>query len=441
MTSTFDGRVARADTSARSPHARRAALASFVGSTLEYYDFFIYASFSALAFNTLFFPDLGSFWGTIVSMATIGIGYVVRPLAALVFGHFGDTLGRKRMLVVTLVMMGVATSLIGCLPTYGAIGVAAPILLVLLRAVQGASAAGESAGAASLALEHAPAGRRALAASWVNTGAAAGMLLASLVVLVFSGLPEDAFLDWGWRIPFLLSMFVALAGLVIRRMLPESEVFEEAVSTDGPTEMPAKVIFRDHWPSVLRVVGCGLFAVVSTIFSAFALSWGTHEAGVSRTVMVGATVLTAALALVAQPAAGILADRIGRKPVFITGNLVCAVSISGFFWAISQRSTVLILITACIVMVVGYSLVNAIGPALYAEMFETRIRYSGMAISGQLALVATGFAPTIAATLVRPGPDGWIPVAAFTAGCCLVSALTTLTVRETYRTSTTDLGK
>ena len=441
MTSTFDGRALRADTSARSSHARRAALASFVGSTLEYYDFFIYASFSALAFNTLFFPDLGSFWGTIVSMATIGIGYVVRPLAALVFGHFGDTLGRKRMLVVTLVMMGVATSLIGCLPTYGAIGVAAPILLVLLRAVQGASAAGESAGAASLALEHAPAGRRALAASWVNTGAAAGMLLASLVVLVFSALPEDAFLGWGWRIPFLLSMFVALAGLVIRRMLPESDVFEEAVVADGPKEMPAKVIFRDHWPSVLRVVGCGLFAVVSTIFSAFALSWGTHEAGVSRTVMVGATVLTAALALVAQPAAGILADRIGRKPVFITGNLVCAVSISGFFWAISQRSTALILITACIVMVVGYSLVNAIGPALYAEMFETRIRYSGMAISGQLALVATGFAPTIAATLVRPGPDGWIPVAAFTAGCCLVSALTTLTVRETYRTSTTDLGK
>ena len=441
MTSTFDGRALRADTSARSSHARRAALASFVGSTLEYYDFFIYASFSALAFNTLFFPDLGSFWGTIVSMATIGIGYVVRPLAALVFGHFGDTLGRKRMLVVTLVMMGVATSLIGCLPTYGAIGVAAPILLVLLRAVQGASAAGESAGAASLALEHAPAGRRALAASWVNTGAAAGMLLASLVVLVFSALPEDTFLDCGWRIPFLLSMFVALAGLVIRRMLPESDVFEEAVVADGPKEMPAKVIFRDHWPSVLRVVGCGLFAVVSTIFSAFALSWGTHEAGVSRTVMVGATVLTAALALVAQPAAGILADRIGRKPVFITGNLVCAVSVSGFFWAISQRSTALILITACIVMVVGYSLVNAIGPALYAEMFETRIRYSGMAISGQLALVATGFAPTIAATLVRPGPNGWIPVAAFTAGCCLVSALTTLTVRETYRTSTTDLGK
>lgn len=441
MTSTFDGRALRADTSARSSHARRAALASFVGSTLEYYDFFIYASFSALAFNTLFFPDLGSFWGTIVSMATIGIGYVVRPLAALVFGHFGDTLGRKRMLVVTLVMMGVATSLIGCLPTYGAIGVAAPILLVLLRAVQGASAAGESAGAASLALEHAPAGRRALAASWVNTGAAAGMLLASLVVLVFSALPEDAFLDWGWRIPFLLSMFVALAGLVIRRMLPESDVFEEAVVADGPKEMPAKVIFRDHWPSVLRVVGCGLFAVVSTIFSAFALSWGTHEAGVSRTVMVGATVLTAALALVAQPAAGILADRIGRKPVFITGNLVCAVSVSGFFWAISQRSTALILITACIVMVVGYSLVNAIGPALYAEMFETRIRYSGMAISGQLALVATGFAPTIAATLVRPGSNGWIPVAVFTAGCCLVSALTTLTVRETYRTSTTDLGK
>ncbi|OUS95657.1 MFS transporter [Rhodococcus sp. NCIMB 12038] len=441
MTSTFDGRAVRADASARSPHARRAALASFVGSTLEYYDFFIYASFSALAFNTLFFPDLGSFWGTIVSMGTIGIGYVVRPLAALVFGHFGDTLGRKRMLVVTLVMMGVATSLIGCLPTYGAIGVAAPILLVLLRAVQGASAAGESAGAASLALEHAPAGRRALAASWVNTGAAAGMLLASLVVLVFSGLPEDAFLDWGWRIPFLLSMFVALAGLVIRRMLPESDVFEEAVSTGGPKEMPAKVIFRDHWPSVLRVVGCGLFAVVSTIFSAFALSWGTHEAGVSRTVMVGATVLTAALALVAQPAAGILADRIGRKPIFITGNLVCAASISGFFWAISQRSTALIQITACVVMVVGYSLVNAIGPALYAEMFETRIRYSGMAISGQLALVATGFAPTIAAALVRSGPNGWIPVAAFTAGCCLVSALTTLTVRETYRTSTSDLGK
>ncbi|MFF3381324.1 MFS transporter, partial [Streptomyces sp. NPDC002680] len=214
--------------SGRSPHARRAAAASFVGSALEYYDFFIYGSASALVFNQVFFPQVSPGLGTILSMATIGIGYVVRPVAGMVIGHFGDRVGRGRMLVLTLLMMGVATFLIGCLPTPATIGAAAPVLLVLLRVVQGISAAGESVGAVTMAMEHAPSNRRAFYGSWVNTGAVAGILLASLAFLAVSSLPQSELLAWGWRIPFLASALVVGVGLWIRLRLPEPEVFEAA---------------------------------------------------------------------------------------------------------------------------------------------------------------------------------------------------------------------
>ena len=421
-------------------NARRAATASFIGSTLEYYDFFIYGSASALIFNKIFFPGIDPALGTLLSMATIGIGYVVRPLAAGVIGHFGDRIGRRQMLVLTLVLMGVATFLIGCLPPAAAIGAAAPVLLVLLRAVQGASAAGESVGAVTMTLEHAPSNKRAFYSSWVNTGAVAGIMLASLAFLAVSLLPQDDLLSWGWRLPFLASVLVVAVGLYIRLRLPESEVFEAAKEGDGG-ELPLKVVLRDHWRTIIKVIFFGLWSVVSSVFAAFGLAYATGKFGVPSAAMLAVTIVTAALGIIAQPYAGVLADRIGRKPVFIAGNLICAVAAFAYFWAISVASVPLIFATGILFMTVGYGMVNPLGPAMTAEMFPTRIRYSGAATASQLGLIVTGFAPAIAAAIVRPGPDGWVPVAAFTAACCLASAVVTaIWVKETYKVPTEELG-
>ncbi|MGZ4660736.1 MAG: MFS transporter [Arthrobacter sp.] len=430
-----------ASTEQGTQNARRAAVASFIGSTLEYYDFFIYGSASALIFNKIFFPGIDPALGMVLSMATIGIGYVVRPLAAGVIGHFGDRIGRRQMLVLTLVLMGVATFLIGCLPPVSAIGAAAPVLLVLLRALQGASAAGESVGAVTMTMEHAPTHKRAFYASWVNTGAVAGIMLASLAFLAVSLLPQDDLLAWGWRLPFLASILVVAVGLYIRLRLPESEVFEAAKEEDHKHELPIKVVLRDHWATILKVILFGLWSVVSSVFAAFGLAYA-GKLGVPAAVMLTVTIVTAALGIIVQPYAGILADRIGRKPVFITGNIVCAASVFAFFWSISAGSIPLIFATAILFMTVGYGMVNPLGPSMTAEMFETRIRYTGAATASQLGLVVTGFAPAIAAAIVQPGPDGWLPVAVFTAACCLVSAVVTAVwVKETYRTRTEDLGK
>jgi len=426
---------------AGSANARRAAMASFIGSTLEYYDFFIYGSASALIFNKIFFPGIDPSLGMVLSMATIGIGYVVRPVAAGVIGHFGDRVGRRQMLVLTLVLMGIATFLIGCLPPASAIGAAAPVLLVFLRAVQGASAAGESVGAVTMTMEHAPSNKRAFYASWVNTGAVAGIMLASLAFLAVSLLPEQELLAWGWRLPFLASLLVVGIGLYIRLRLPESEVFEAAKETGSQQELPIKVVLRDHWATILKVILFGLWSVVSSVFAAFGLAYA-GKLGVPAAVMLTVTIVTAALGIVVQPYAGILADRIGRKPVSITGNIICALAAFAFFWSISIASVPLIFATAILFMTVGYGMVNPLGPSMIAEMFETRIRYTGAATASQLGLVVTGFAPAIAAGIVQPGPVGWLPVAMFTAACCLISALVTAVwVKETYRTRTEDLGR
>jgi MFS family permease len=274
----------------------------------------------------------------------------------------------------------------------------------------------------------------------VNTGAVAGILLASLAFLAVSSLPQDDLLSWGWRLPFLASVLVVAVGLWIRLRLPESEVFEAAKDAETKQELPIKVVLRDHWSTVLKVVLLGLFSVVSTIFAAFALAYGKNV-GLPSSVILGATIATAALGVAAQPFAGILADRIGRKPVFITGNLICAGAVFAVFGAIGAKNVPLIFAAAILFMVVGYGMVNPLAPPMIAELFPTNIRYSGAATASQLGLVATGFAPTVAAAIVRPGPTGWIPVAVMTAICCLASAAVTLFgVRENYRVPTEELG-
>ncbi|MGI5220643.1 MFS transporter [Nocardia sp. CA-290969] len=440
--STLDVPGSGAQRPAATAKVKRAAVASFLGSMLEYYDFYIYASAAALVFGKVFFADSDPATATLLSLATFGVAYIARPVGAVLLGHFGDRVGRKRVMLLTLVLMGTSTFLIGCLPTYDAIGVAAPILLVLLRVVQGISAAGEQSGAGSLTLEHAPMGRRAFFTSWTLTGTQAGFIIATVVFLAVATLPESALLSWGWRVPFWFSLLVVVVAYVARRKLEEPEVFQEEQQGQKIAKFPVVELFRNQAADVLRVVCCAFIAVVSTVFAVFGLAFATSdEVGISKTTMLLVAVSANALALLMQPALAILADRVGRKPVFITGVLGCAVMVFVYFHAVMSGNVALIFLAALVFIGVAYSAPNAIWPAFYAEMFSTKVRFSGIAIGTQLGFAAAGFAPTIAWTLVGDSRTNWLPVAVLVAVCCVVCAVAAFTARETYRVPLTELGK
>ncbi|MGH3993813.1 MAG: MFS transporter, partial [Pseudonocardiaceae bacterium] len=269
----------------------KAALAAWIGSALEYYDFFIYGTAAALVFNKIFFPGSEPAAGTLLALATFGVGYLARPVGAFLLGHIGDRFGRKRVLVATILLMGLSTFLIGCLPGYGQIGVAAPVLLVALRLLQGLSAAGEQAGANSMSLEHAPAHRRAYYTSFTLSGTQCGQILATAVFLPVAALPQDALLSWGWRLPFWLSALVVVVGLVIRRNLEETPVFEREKDRAEVDRLPLVTLFREHSGDVARVIAAATIATVSTIFTVYALSYAVNTVGLSRTAMLWVGVL------------------------------------------------------------------------------------------------------------------------------------------------------
>ncbi|MGZ4506100.1 MAG: MFS transporter [Blastococcus sp.] len=435
MTAAFAG---SSDIPVKTP--RKAALASFVGSMVEYYDFFLYGTAAALVFPKVFFAGSDPAIATLTSLATFGVGYVARPIGAVVLGHFGDRIGRRKVLVATLLMMGASTFLIGALPSYARIGVAAPALLVLLRLVQGFSAGGEQAGANSLTLEHAPEGRRAFFTSFTLGGTQAGNILATLVFIPVSLLPEHALLTWGWRIPFFLSAIVVLVGWWVRRSMPETPEFERVAQHEQVAKLPVAALFRDHTPAVLRVIFCALISVVSTIFGIYSLSYATGTIGLAKTPMLLMVVLGNVVALGAIPMWGRISDGVGRKPIFVLGTFGSAALIFPFLWAIQRGSYPLIFLFGLLLSGIVYSAANAVWPSLYGEMFDTKVRYSGMAIGTQIGFALGGFSPAIAAAIGHDGPGGWIPVAVFTAAAATVSGLCALTTRETFRVPLAELG-
>jgi MFS family permease len=420
---------------------RKAALASWIGSAVEYYDFFIYGTAAALVFGKIFFPSFDPIVGTIAAFATFGVGYVTRPLGAVLLGHVGDKFGRKKVLIFTLLLMGLSTFLVGLLPTYGQVGIAAPILLVCLRMLQGLSAAGEQAGANSMTLEHAPAHRRAFFTSFTLSGTQGGLILATLVYLPIAQLPEAQLLAWGWRIPFFLSAIVVAVGFWVRRTLPETPAFEQEEKAHEVAKLPVAVLFRDHAGDVFRVILAALVSVVSTIFSVFTLSYAVNNMHISRSTMLTVLVLANVVALAAIPAWAILSDRIGRRPVFIFGALGSAVLIWPYIWAISQSNIALIFALGLLLSGVVYSAANGIWPSLYGEMFDTRVRLSGMAIGTQIGFALGGFAPSISAAILGNGPNGWMAVAAFVTATSVIAAISVATARETYRTPMNELGR
>jgi MFS family permease len=420
---------------------KKAAIASWIGSALEYYDFFIYGTAAALVFGKIFFPSDNPATGILLALATFGVGYVARPVGAFVLGHVGDKFGRKKVLIFTLIFMGASTFLVGCLPPYGEIGVLAPILLVILRLAQGFSASGEQAGANSLTLEHAPPRRRAYYTSFTLSGTQAGLILATAVFLPISRLPEDQLLSWGWRIPFWLSVVVVAVGYIIRRTLDETPAFKEEQQGQNVPKAPLTVLFQYYTPELLRVVLAALVSIVSTIFGVYALSYAVNTVKIDRTTMLWVAILTNIVALVAIPLWAMLADRVGRRPVFIFGALASGVLMFAYLWAISQANIPLVFAVAILMSGVVYSASNGVWPCLYGEMFDTRVRLSGMAIGTQIGFALAGFAPAIASAVQGTGPNSWVSVALLTFVVCVIASIAAWTARETHTVPMHDLGK
>ncbi|MEV7072132.1 MFS transporter [Streptomyces sp. NPDC093990] len=420
---------------------KKAATAAWIGSALEYYDFFIYGSAAALIFPKVFFDESDPATATLLSLATFGVAYAARPVGALFLGHVGDRVGRKKIMVFTLVLMGLSTFLIGCLPTRHQVGTLAPVLLVLCRVLQGVSAAGEQASANSMSLEHAPAHRRGFFTSFTLSGTQGGQLLATLVFLPVAALPEEHLLSWGWRVPFWLSVAVAVVGFVIRRTLDETPAFEQQAASGEVVKLPLAVLLREHWADVLRVIGGALIASVSTIFTVWALAYATSDAvGMSRSSMLWVGALANLVALAAIPLWATLSDRIGRRPVFLVGAVGSAVTMFLYLWAISTGDYPLTLLLGIVAFGVVYSAANGVWPSFYGEMFSTRVRLSGMAVGTQIGFAVAGFAVTFAAQIAGPDGTDWSSVALFTAALCVPPVIAALTARETHRVATEDLG-
>ncbi|TSI19640.1 MFS transporter [Brevibacterium aurantiacum] len=408
----------------------RAALSSWTGSALEYYDFAVYGTAAALVLNVLFFPDTTApGMAILLAMGTVGVAYVVRPLGALVMGPLGDRFGRKFVLMLTLFLMGFSTFVVGCLPTFDQIGYLAPALLVLCRVVQGLSAAGEQASAISVSLEHSEETKRAWTTSWTLHGTQAGTLLATAVFIPFTAfLPEEALFSWGWRVPFWLSAFVVLTAWLIRRGLDEPPAFKEA-RNEHP---PLMAVFRWHKVAILRVAACAMVNTVNMVFTVWSLSFATSIVGLERSTMLLVSVIANGVALLAIPAAAILSDRIGRKPVFIIGALGAGLMMFPYLAAVSSGNWTLIFICGAIMSGCAYSMANSIWPSFYAEMFPTTVRVTGLALGTQIGFaVSGGLAPVLASAVAGASGENWVSVAGFTAGVCVFTALAAMTAKET----------
>ncbi|MEU6811505.1 MFS transporter [Streptomyces sp. NPDC046831] len=422
---------------------KRIVAASLIGTTIEWYDFFLYGSAAALVFNKLFFPESDPLVGTLLSFLTYAVGFAARPLGALVFGHYGDRLGRKKLLVLSLLLMGGATFAIGLLPTHATVGTAAPVLLTTLRLVQGFALGGEWGGAVLLVSEHGDARRRGFWASWPQTGAPAGQLLATGVLsLLTAVLSDDAFGSWGWRIPFLLSGVLVIVGLWIRLSVDESPVFQQALAqaearraaqaADGAAEkMPLVAVLRHHWRDVLVAMGARMAENISYyVITAFILVYATTSAGVSKQTALNAVLIASAVHFAVIPAWGALSDRIGRRPVYLLG--AAGVGLWAFpFFSLIDTGTFGNLLLAVTVGLVLHGAMYAPQAAFFSEMFATRVRYSGASIGAQFSSVAAGAPAPLIATALLSEYHSPTPIALYVIAASLLTLVAVGVAKET----------
>ncbi len=414
---------------------RRVLMASAVGSALEWYDFFIYGTAAALVFSELFFPKFDPTTGLLLSFASFGVGFFARPFGGIVFGPLGDRIGRKPVLVITLMLVGVGTFLIGVLPTYESVGIWAPIMLVVLRLVQGFGAGAEYGGAVILAVEHAPPGRRGLFGSFAAIGVNIGLLLATGVFAIVTQLPQEDFLSWGWRIPFLLSMILIIVGFYIRSKVSETPVFSEIAAKSKAARSPVKEAFRRHPREFLVVFGARLAENgLGYLYPVFTLSYMTKQLGLEKSMVLNGIMLAYAISLFTVPMFSALSDRIGRRPVYGGAAVFSALFAYPFFLMVGTGSQSMVWLALILAISIGTS--GMFGPqaAYFAEMFGARLRYSGFATARELgSLLAGGPAPFVATLLL-----GWALgepwyVAAYMVGLAIVSAVAIYFGPETYR--------
>lgn len=425
---------------------KRIVAASLIGTTIEWYDFFLYGSAAALVFNKLFFPDSDPLVGTLLSFLTYAVGFAARPLGALVFGHYGDRLGRKKLLVLSLLLMGGATFAIGLLPTHASIGAAAPVLLTVLRLVQGFALGGEWGGAVLLVSEHGDAERRGFWASWPQTGAPAGQLLATGVLSLLTAVLSDAaFGSWGWRIPFLLSGVLVIVGLWIRLSVDESPVFQQAreraeARKEEDERLPLVAVLRHHWRDVLVAMGARMAENISYyVITAFILVYATVSAGVSKQTALNAVLIGSAVHFAVIPAWGALSDRIGRRPVYLLGAVGIGLWMFPFF-SLVDTGRFGSLVLAVTVGLVLHGAMYAPQAAFFSEMFATRMRYSGASIGAQFASVAAGAPAPLIATALLADYGSSTPIALYVIAAVLVTVVAVGVAQETRHRDLADVA-
>jgi MFS transporter, MHS family, shikimate and dehydroshikimate transport protein len=434
--------MATAESAALDGHARRPAdkrvlAASSVGTILEWYDFFLYGTAAALVFDKLFFSsNLSDTAATLASFATFGAGFFARPFGAMLFGHFGDRVGRRNMLIISLTMMGLASAAIGLVPTYASIGLLAPILLVALRLIQGFGVGGEWGGAVLMVTEHAPDGKRGRYGAWVQVGVPAGLLLATLTFLLMGAVTtEDQFLSWGWRIPFLMSVVLVALGLFIRLRIMESPDFETAKAKGKTEETPAPIVqtVRDHPRQMATAFGARVGEnALFYLFTVFVLEYGEDELGFERNEILIAVIVAAAIGLFTNLFFGALSDRVGRKPVYLFGAVVSLVFSFFYIPMLDTESMVLIVLATVIGLNIGHDAMYGVQAAFFAESFSVTSRYTGAGIGYHLAAVfGGGIAPLVATALLATGSNGKLLVGVYMAAMCLITVVAVLLARET----------
>ncbi|MEJ1115434.1 MFS transporter [Paenarthrobacter sp. CCNWLY172] len=412
---------------------RRVAFATIVGTTIEWYDFFIYATAAGLVFAQVFFAPAGESIGLLLAFASVGISFLFRPLGAFLAGHFGDRIGRRPMLVLTLILMGAATTLIGILPTYETAGILAPVMLLLLRILQGISAGGEWGGAVLMAVEHAPRNGRGRAGAFPQLGVPLGMLLASGVTAVMTGWvsPGTAFIEWGWRVPFLLSIVLIAVGYMVRRAVDESPVFQEIATKKQQTKVPAAELFRKHWILVLlaALVFAGNNAAGYMATGGFIPSYATSQVGLDRTDVLLAITFAAAMWFLFTLLSGYLADKIGRKRTYLIGFGSQALMVFPLFWLIDTGSLPMLYL-ALGLFTIGLGLSYGPQAAWYSEIFPASVRFSGVSISYAIGAILGGaFAPTIAQALIQSTGSS-AAVSLYLLGMTILSVIAVLILRD-----------
>jgi MFS family permease len=409
---------------------RRVGLASLMGTTIEYYDFFIYGTAAALVFSQVFFPQADPLTGSLLSFATFGVAFVARPLGGVVFGHFGDKVGRKKTLVITLLTMGLATVGIGLVPSYDAIGVAAPIILVLLRFIQGIALGGEYGGAVLMTVEHSPIGRKGFYGSWVQTGAQFGLIIANVLYLVLgSAMGDAAFMAWGWRVPFLASFILVVIGLVIRLKLEESPEFQALKDASAINPAPILDVVRNHMREVLLVAGAAIsISVTFYAVSVWGLAYGIGQ-GLTRNEMLTSIIVSAAWVIVASIAFGDLSDRVGRKRIFFIGNVIMAALIYPWVLAV-QSGQVGLVFLAYLAILTGYAMTWATVGVMFAEAFRGAVRYTGLSLGYTIGVILGGALTPIALTKLTDVYDSSTPVVLWVAAGAILSAVCCLPIKQ-----------